>query len=51
MFESAEPAVAFLGVVPVERRSGTSVKGKPKLSKSGLPEIRTKLYLLPLYVG
>lgn len=30
-FESAEQAAAFLGVVPVERRSGTSVKGKPKL--------------------
>ena len=47
-FESAEQAAAFLGVVPVERRSGTSVKGKPKLSKIGPPEIRTKLYLAAL---
>ncbi len=49
-FESAEQAAAFLGVVPVERRSGTSVKGKPKLSKIGPPEIRQN-FILPLYVG
>ncbi len=41
-FESAEQAAAFLGVVPVERRSGTSVKGKPKLSKIGPPEDKNK---------
>ncbi len=47
-FESAEQAAAFLGVVPVRRRSGTSVKGKPKFIKIGPPEIRTKLYLAAL---
>ncbi|EON3999446.1 transposase, partial [Escherichia coli] len=37
-----------LGVVPVEKYSGTSVRGCPKLSKIGPPEIRAKLYLASL---
>ncbi|WMU75523.1 transposase (plasmid) [Enterobacter bugandensis] len=44
-FDTAEQVAAFLGVVPVERSSGTSVRNKPKLSKNGPPEIRAKLYL------
>ena len=43
-----EQVAAFLGVVPVEKYSGTSVRGKPKLSKIGPPEIRAKLYLASL---
>ncbi|OOO72851.1 hypothetical protein AJR18_023100 [Shigella boydii] len=43
-----EQAAAFLGVVPVEKYSGTSVRGCPKLSKIGPPEIRAKLYLASL---
>nr|ULG16471.1 IS110 family transposase [Serratia proteamaculans] len=44
-FDTAEQVVAFLGVVPVEKSSGTSVRGKPKLSKNGPPEIWAKMYV------
>jgi len=47
-FETAEQAAAFLGVVPVEKFSGTSVRGRSRLSKIGPPEIRAKLYLASL---
>ncbi|HBU6430681.1 TPA: IS110 family transposase [Klebsiella oxytoca] len=47
-FDTAEQAAAFLGVVPVEKSSGSSVNGKPRLSKIGPPEIRAKLYLASL---
>ncbi|WP_235868431.1 transposase, partial [Shigella boydii] len=47
-FPIREQAAAFLGVVPVEKYSGTSVRGCPKLSKIGPPEIRAKLYLASL---
>lgn len=47
-FDTAEQVAAFLGVVPIEKSSGTSVRGKPKLSKSGPPKIRAKLYLASL---
>ncbi|PWC09208.1 IS110 family transposase [Brenneria corticis] len=44
-FRSAEQVAAYLGVIPVERRSGTSVRGRAKLSKIGPPSIRAKLYM------
>lgn len=47
-FDTAEQAAAFLGVVPVEKSSGTSVRGLSRLSKIGSPEIRAKLYLASL---
>lgn len=47
-FDTAEQAAAFLGVVPIEKISGSSVRGKPRLSKIGPPEIRAKLYLASL---
>lgn len=47
-FDTAEQVAAFLGVVPVEKSSGTSVRGKPRLSKIGPPQIRAKLYLASL---
>ncbi|EFC9752331.1 IS110 family transposase [Escherichia coli] len=47
-FATAEQAAAFLGVVPVEKYSDTLVRGCPKLSKIGPPEIRAKLYLASL---
>lgn len=43
-FQSAEPFAAYLGLVPVERQSGSSIKGRPKLSKTGPAHIRAKLY-------
>lgn len=47
-FDTAEQAAAFLGVVPVEKSSGTPGSGKSRLSKIGPPEIRAKLYLASL---
>lgn len=46
--ESAEQAAAFLGVVPVEKRSGTSVRSCPRMSKIGPPQLRAKLYMSAL---
>lgn len=47
-FANAEQVAAYLGVVPIERRSGTSVRGAARLSKAGPPEIRAKLYMAAL---
>lgn len=43
-FENARQAAAYLGLVPVERQSGTSVKGRPRLSKAGDSRVRATLY-------
>ena len=43
-FEKAAQAAAYLGVVPVEHQSGSSVNGRPRLSKSGDSNLRAKLY-------
>ncbi|EGD0985812.1 IS110 family transposase [Salmonella enterica subsp. enterica serovar Bareilly] len=47
-FRTAEQVAAFLGGAPVEKRSGTSVRGRSRMSKIGPPEIRAKLYLAAL---
>ncbi|WP_074168143.1 IS110 family transposase [Candidatus Arsenophonus triatominarum] len=47
-FISAEQVAAYLGLVPVERRSGTSVNGRAHLSKMGSAQIRAKLYFSAL---
>ncbi|MDD5463434.1 MAG: IS110 family transposase, partial [Methylococcales bacterium] len=39
-FQSAEQLTAYLGLVPVERQSGTSVLGRPCLSKAGPARIQ-----------
>lgn len=44
-FESARQAAACLGLVPVERTSGKSVRGRPALSKNGNPRLRAALYM------
>ena len=44
-FQSAEQLAAYLGLVPVERQSGTSVFGRARLSKSGPPRVRAILYM------
>ncbi len=44
-FKTAEQLAAYLGLVPVERQSGSSVLGRARLSKAGPPEIRAKLYM------
>jgi len=44
-FETAPQVAAYLGVVPVEYQSGSSVSGRPRLSKAGDANIRAKLYM------
>lgn len=44
-FQSAEQLAAYLGLVPVERQSGTSVLGRPRLSKAGPASVRAVLYM------
>ena len=44
-FQSAEQLAAYLGLVPVERQSGTSLLGRPHLSKAGPARIRAVLYM------
>lgn len=44
-FESAEQLAAYLGLVPVESQSGSSVLGRAKLSKAGPARIRAVLYM------
>ncbi|KHS84787.1 IS110 family transposase [Pectobacterium brasiliense] len=44
-FISAEQAASWVGVVPKEKRSGSSVRGRTRLSKNGPPEVRAKLFM------
>ena len=44
-FDSAEQLAAYLGLVPVEWQSGTSVRGRPHMSKAGPAYIRKVLYM------
>jgi transposase len=44
-FDTARQAAAFLGLVPIERQSGRSVRGKPRLSKAGNSRLRAALYM------
>jgi transposase len=44
-FGSAEQLAAYLGLVPVERQSGSSVLGRARLSKAGPARIRALLYM------
>jgi transposase len=44
-FESAPQMAAYLGMVPVEYQSGSSVNRRPRLSKAGKANIRAKLYM------
>ena len=45
LFRTAEQLAAYLGLVPIERQSGTSVLGKARLSKAGPPRIRAVLFM------
>jgi transposase len=44
-FETARQAAAFLGLVPIERQSGQSVRGRTRLSKAGNSRLRAALYM------
>lgn len=43
-FTSARSAAAFVGLTPAHRLSGSSVQGKPRLSKRGNAQLRKALY-------
>lgn len=44
-FATAEQCAAYLGLVPVEHQSGSSVHARPRLSKAGPARIRALLYM------
>ena len=44
-FTSAAQVASFLGLVPVQKESGTSIRAKPRISKAGDPAIRSLLYM------
>ena len=44
-FGSAEQLAVYLGLVPVERQSGSSVLGRARMSKAGPARIRAVLYM------
>ena len=44
-FDNARKAVAFVGLDPRQHESGTSVKGKPRISKVGHAFVRKALYM------
>lgn len=44
-FDAASQCAAFLGLVPVQHESGSSVRGRSRLSKAGNAQLRAKLYM------
>ncbi len=44
-FEDAHQCAAYLGLIPVQKESGSSLKGRSKLAKNGNKTIRAKLYM------
>jgi transposase len=44
-FACASQAAAFVGLTPIEHQSGSSVRGRPRLSKAGNPRLRAALYM------
>lgn len=44
-FRSATQAGAYVGLVPLHRQSGTSLRGRSTISKSGNSKLRAKLYM------
>lgn len=44
-FHTAEQMAAYLGLVPIERQSGSSIAGPARLSKAGPSNVRGVLYM------
>jgi transposase len=44
-FDRAEQVAAYLGLVPVQWESGSSVRGRPRMSKAGPAHLRKLLYM------
>ena len=45
---TAETAVGYAGLNPLERRSGTSIRGRPTIGHGGHARLRTALYMAAL---
>jgi transposase len=48
MCPTAETAVGYAGLNPLERRSGTSIRGRPTIGHGGHARLRTALYMAAL---
>lgn len=44
-YRSAKSLVGYAGIAPAENSSGTSLRGKPRVSKVGSPALRALLYM------
>lgn len=44
-FDTSEKLTAYLGLVPVQRQSGSSISGRTHISKAGPPHIRAILFM------
>lgn len=44
-FENHRQVISYLGLAPTERRSGSSVRGTRRISKTGNPEVRKRLFM------
>jgi len=44
-FKDAHQCAAYLGLVPVQKESGSSIKSRSQLAKNGNKPIRAKLYM------
>jgi len=44
-FDKPSQIVAHIGIAPRERQSGSSVRGKPQICRTGIKELRKALYL------
>ena len=44
-FDNAKQVSAFFGLAPTHRESGTSIKGRSRISKNGNPRVRSHLFL------
>ncbi len=44
-FSQASQVAAYVGLVPVQRQSGSSVKGRSSISKAGSAKVRAGLYM------
>ncbi len=44
-FENHRQVISYLGLAPTERRSGSSVRGTRRISKTGNPQVRKRLFM------
>jgi len=44
-FESSKELCSYAGITPIIRQSGSSVKGRPRISKMGNPKLRNLLFM------